>query len=84
MIDNADTQTDTHFEPLSVAAEAVVSRLRKARLRAERGDRLGWIVEQREKRGATSMTKPPLSFPARGRVQTRAGTQALIEAVNRI
>ena len=41
-----------YFEPIGLAAESVVARLRKARMRAERGNRLGWIVEQRMKRGA--------------------------------
>jgi len=77
-------ELDLHFQPIAVAAEAVVSRLHKARMRAEHGDRLGWIVEQRIKRGATSMTKPPLSCPTRRRIQTRAGTQDSTEAINRL
>ena len=78
-------ELDQNFEPLSVAAEAVVARLRKARLRAERGDRLGWIVEQRMKRGAAvgSLRRAAPLPPRASEGQTRVNRNSL-EAVNRV
>jgi len=66
MIDNADTQTDTNFEPLSVAAEAVVARLAKARWRALAGDRYGLIRERRNQavRGFRGSSLSPSHHPA--------------------
>ena len=64
---NSGIQLDTNFEPISVAAEAVVSRLQKARWRAETNDRYGLIIERRKEGRAARVLSPEPApqFPAR-------------------
>ena len=58
-------ELDTNFEPISVAAEAVVSRLQKARWRAEHGGRLDLIIERRNQvvRGVAGSSRFPSHHP---------------------
>jgi len=58
MCEQLELDTDTNFEPISVAAEAVVSRLAKARFRALAGDRYGLIKERRRGDGRTQHLNP--------------------------
>lgn len=60
-----ETQLD-FFEALGVQAESIISRLAKARHRAESGDRLGLITERRIKGGGDhECDQPAASVPER-------------------
>ena len=73
---NQQHELDLHFQPIAVAAEAVVSRLQKARWRALTGDRYG-LIRERRKEG-----RPVVQGPGRPSVFERAGSS--YPAVSRI
>lgn len=71
MCEQQEPELDIHFTTLGVQAEAVISRLQKARFRAEHGDRYG-LIRERRKEGRPLARPAPAAppFPA-WRVLTR-------------